>query len=137
MYRPRHFSLLELIDTHRTVLQNNIPDWYSLENLLILCEKILDPLREAYGKPLFVNSGYRSSFLNKSVGGVSVSQHLVGCAADLSVGSDCSDRSLSELFDLVQELHLPFDQLIYYKKRKFIHVSWSPYPRSQVIVRNA
>ena len=134
MYKPKYFSLLELIDTSHTVLQNNIPTWSSLENLLSLCEKVLDPLREAYGKPLFVNSGYRSSFVNKSVGGVSISQHLVGCAADISVSSDCS---LPELFDLVQELHLPFDQLIYYKIRNFIHISWSPSPRSQVIVRNA
>lgn len=134
MYKPKYFSLLELIDTSSTVLQNNIPTWNSLENLLSLCEKVLDPLREAYGRPLFVNSGYRSSFVNEFVGGVSTSQHLIGCAADLSVRSDCS---LSELFELVQELHLPFDQLIYYKKREFIHISWSPCPRSQVIVRNA
>lgn len=133
MYKPKYFSLQELIDTSVTTLANNIPNWDSLENLLVLCEKILDPLRLAFGKPLFVNSGYRSNFVNEVVGGVSTSQHKLGCAADLSVRSDCS---LSELFELVQELHLPFDQLIYYKKGCFIHVSWSPAPRSQVIVRN-
>lgn len=133
MYKPRYFSLLELVDTSFTTLSNNIPDWDSVENLLILCEKILDPLRGAYGKPLFINSGYRSRFVNESVGGVSTSQHLLGCAADISVRSDCS---LVKLFELVQELDLPFDQLIYYKKRNFIHVSWSPVPRLQVIVRN-
>lgn len=133
MYKPRYFSLLELVDTSSTILSNNIPDWNSVENLLILCEKILDPLRGAYGRPLFINSGYRSRFVNGSVGGVPTSQHLLGCAADISVGCD---SSLSKLFDLVQELELPFDQLIYYKKRHFIHVSWSPVPRYQVIVRN-
>ena len=133
MYKPKYFSLQELIDTSVTTLANNIPNWDSLENLLVLCEKILDPLRDAFCKPLFVNSGYRSNFVNEAVGGVSTSQHKIGCAADLSVRSDCS---LSELFELVQDLHLPFDQLIYYKKRRFIHVSWSPTPRSQVIVRN-
>lgn len=134
MYKPKYFSLQELIDTSVTTLANNIPNWDSLENLLVLCEKILDPLRDAFGKPLFVNSGYRSNFVNEAVGGVSTSQHKLGCAADISVHSDCS---LSELFELVQELHLPFDQLIYYKKRLFIHVSWSPALRSQVIVRDA
>lgn len=133
MYKPKYFSLQELIDTSVTTLANNIPNWDSLENLLILCEKILDPLRDAFGKPLFVNSGYRSNFVNEAVGGVSTSQHKLGCAADVSVRSDCS---LFELFELVQELHLPFDQLIYYKKRHFIHVSWSPAPHFQVIVRN-
>lgn len=133
MYKPKYFSLYELINTSVTTLSNNIPDWNQLENLLVLCEKILDPLRFAYGNPLYVNSGYRSRFVNEAVGGVSASQHLLGCAADISVRSDCS---LSKLFDLVQELRLPFDQLIFYKKRRFIHVSWSPAPRSQVIVRN-
>lgn len=134
MYKPKYFSLEELINTSITVLANNIPDWDSVENLLILCERILDPLRSAYGNPIHISSGYRSRFVNETVGGVSISQHLVGCAVDIMVRSDCS---LSKLFDLIQELHLPFDQLIYYKKRRFIHVSWSPYPRSQVIVRNA
>ena len=133
MYKPKYFSLKELIDTSATTLANNIPDWDVLENLLVLCEKVLDPLREAFGSPLIVNSAYRSRFVNHAVGGVSTSQHLLGCAADLSVTS-C--YSLSELFGLVQELHLPFDQLIYYNKRRFIHISWSPVPRSQVIVRN-
>lgn len=133
MYKPKYFSLYELINTSVTTLSNNIPDWSQLENLLILCEKILDPLRDAFGKPIYINSGYRSCFVNESVGGVSTSQHLLGCAADISVGCDFS---LSKLFDLVQELKLPFDQLIYYKKRRFIHVSWSPVPRYQVIVRN-
>lgn len=67
MYKPKYFSLQELIDTSVTTLSNNIPDWDSVENLLILCEKILDPLRAAYGRPLFINSGYRSRFVNKSV----------------------------------------------------------------------
>lgn len=133
MYKSRYFSLEELVTTYITTIANNIPDWDSLENLLILCEKILDPLREAYGKPIIVNSGYRSRFVNHAVGGVSSSQHLSGCAADLSVSFN---SSLLELFDLVQELKLPFDQLIYYKKRRFIHVSWSPVPRGTVIVRN-
>lgn len=133
MYQPKYFSLEELLNTSVTTLANNIPDWDSLENLLILCEKILDPLREAFGNPLIVNSGYRSRFVNVAVGGVSTSQHLFGYAADISVRAGCS---LVKLFELVQELDLPFDQLIYYKKRNFIHVSWSPVPRHQVIVRN-
>lgn len=133
MYKSKYFSLEELVNTSATTLANNIPDWDSLENLLILCERILDPLREAFSNPIHISSAYRSCFVNETVGGVSNSQHLLGCAADLMVRSDCS---LSKLFCLIQDLHLPFDQLIYYKKRRFIHVSWSPVPRYQVIVRN-
>lgn len=134
MYKPQYFSLLELVDTSSTDLSNNIPDWDSVENLLILCEKILDPLRVAYGRPLFINSGYRSRFVNESVGGVSTSQHLLGCAADISVSSR---DSISDLFALIQEVDLPFDQVIYYRKAGFIHVSWSPAYRKQIIVRDA
>jgi zinc D-Ala-D-Ala carboxypeptidase len=133
MYKPKYFSLKELINTSVTSLANNVPDWDVLANLLVLCEKILDPLREAYPNPIHISSAYRSRFVNEAVGGVSNSRHLLGCAADIVVRPDCS---LPKLFCLIQDLHLPFDQLIYYKKRLFIHVSWSPVPRSQVIVRD-
>lgn len=134
MYKPKYFSLLELINTSTTTLANNIPSWDSLSNLIYLCKYILDPLRDAYGKPIHVNSGYRSSFVNEAVGGVSNSQHKFGCAADISVGSR---GSISELFALIQEVKLPFDQVIYYRKAGFIHVSWSPTYRKQIIVRDA
>lgn len=133
MYKPKYFSLLELVNTSTTILANNIPSWDSVENLLILCEKILDPLRGAFGKPIYINSGYRSNFVNVAVGGVSTSQHLLGCAADISASSR---DSISELFALIQEMELPFDQVIYYRKAGFIHVSWSPTYRKQIIVRD-
>lgn len=134
MYKPVHFSLLELINTNTTTLANNIPSWDSLLNLVYLCKYILDPLRDAYGKPILINSGYRSKFVNEAVGGVSNSQHKFGCAADISVRS-CD--SISELFALIQEIKLPFDQVIYYRESGFIHVSWSPTYRKQIIVRDA
>lgn len=134
MYKPIHFSLLELINTSTTTLANNVPTWDSLLNLISLCKYILDPLRDAFGKPIHVNSGYRSNFVNEAVGGVSNSQHKFGYAADISV----SNRdSISELFALIQEMKLPFDQVIYYRKAGFIHISWSPTYRKQVIVRDA
>ena len=46
MYKPKHFSLLELINTSTTTLANNIPSWDSLQNLTYLCKYILDPLRD-------------------------------------------------------------------------------------------
>lgn len=134
MYKPIHFSLLELVNTSTTTLANNIPSWDSLLNLTYLCKYILDPLRDAFGKPIYINSGYRSNFVNEAVGGVSTSQHKFGYAADISVGSR---DSISELFSLIQEMELPFDQVIYYRKAGFIHVSWSPTYRKQIIVRDA
>ena len=113
MYKPIHFSLLELINTSTTTLSNNIPSWDSLLNLTYLCKHILDPLRDAFGKPIYINSGYRSNFVNEAVGGVSNSQHKLGYAADISVSSR---DSISELFALIQEMELPFDRVIYYRK---------------------
>ena len=87
-----------------------------------MINKVLDPLREAYGKPIIVSSGFRNVELNKEVGGVPTSQHQKGEAADLDVGSVEENK---KLFELIQKLNLPFDQLIDEKKMSWIHVSYS------------
>lgn len=129
MYIPKWFTFEELIHTDSTSQENNIPSWDCIVRLMALCRYVLDPIREKYGKPIIVTSGYRSRFLNNFVGGVSTSQHLSGLAADLC----CDDPKA--LFDLISESDLPFDQLIYYQKRKFVHVSYSPTYRHSVIIR--
>lgn len=129
MYIPKWFTLEELIRTDSTSQENNIPSWDCLVHLISLCRYVLDPIREKYGKPIIVTSGYRSRFLNDLVGGVSTSQHRLGLAADLC----CDDPEA--LFDFISKSDLPFDQLIYYQKRKFVHVSYSPTYRHSVIIR--
>lgn len=131
MYRPKYFSFTEMISTVSTAQENNLPDWDDINRLLELCRWILDPVREMYGKPIVVTSGFRSPSLNRLVGGVPTSQHMQGLAADLL----CSDSKA--LFDLIAESDLPFDQLIYYQKRKFVHVSYSPTYRHEVIVKDS
>ena len=130
MYRPKYFSFTEMILTASTAQENNLPDWDDINRLLELCRWILDPVREMYGKPIVVTSGFRTPFLNRLVGGVSTSQHMQGLAADLR----CDDPKV--LFDLIAESDLPFDQLIYYQKKKFVHVSYFPTYRHQVIVKD-
>lgn len=130
MYKPKYFSFTEMIRTSSTAQENNLPDWDDINRLLELCRWILDPVREMYGKSIVVNSGFRTPFLNRLVGGVSTSQHMQGLAADLR----CDDPKA--LFDLIAESDLPFDQLIYYQKRKFVHVSYSPTYRHEVIVKD-
>ena len=56
---------------------------FARENIEALVENVLDPLRERYGKPIVVNSGYRCAKHNKEVGGVANSQHVKGEAADI------------------------------------------------------
>lgn len=90
------------------------------ENLKELVEKVLDPLRELYGKPIYVNSGYRCPELNKAVGGSNTSQHMTGCAADITAGSKEENE---KLFKLIKD-NLKFDQLIDEKNFQWVHVSY-------------
>lgn len=92
-------------------------------NLTALVNNVLDPLREAYGKPITVNNGFRSPELNKKIGGVSTSDHLKGMAADITGGSPAENK---RLFYLIQSLKLPFKQLIDEKNFDWVHVSYDP-----------
>lgn len=95
-----------------------------------LAEKVLDPLREKWGGPIRVTSGYRSVRLNAAVGGAKGSQHVLGQAADLTVGSREKNR---DLFNLIRAGSLPFDQLIDEKGFSWVHVSCGPRGRRQVL----
>lgn len=108
----------------------NIPNSEIIDNLEQLIINVLDPLREEYGNPIMINSGYRCSELNKAVGGAKNSHHLTGCAADITVGNPSKNKIL---FELIQKLDLPFDQLIDEKKFSWVHVSYTPNPRKQIL----
>ena len=99
-------------------------------NLEALGENILDPLREAWGAPIIVTSGYRCQRLNKAVGGASNSQHLYGQAADIRTVSDRREDNMKLLRKII-EMDLPFDKLIaeYVDssgRPDWIHISYSP-----------
>lgn len=100
---------------------DNTPTREAEANIIALIDNVLDPLRRAYGGPITVTSGYRSPKLNASVGGVKTSQHQKGQAADITAGSPEENK---KLFDLAQELNLPFCQLIDEKKYKWVHISY-------------
>ena len=94
------------------------------ENIKALVENVLDPLREKYGKPIVVNSGYRCPRHNLAVGGVTNSQHMKGEAADITAGSPEENKRLAEIL----EQNGKYDQMIKYLNKdggiRFIHVSW-------------
>lgn len=83
-----------------------------------LVENVLQPLRDAWGAPLFISSGYRSPELNSHplVGGVPTSQHTKGEAADVACSSPI------DLARLAVEIDVPFDQMIVYPS--FVHFSY-------------
>ncbi|WP_348689578.1 D-Ala-D-Ala carboxypeptidase family metallohydrolase [Paramuribaculum intestinale] len=104
---------------YRHGIDNTLPDKLK-GNVAALVDKVLDPLREAWGKPITVTSGYRCAALNKAVGGSGTSHHCKGMAADISTGNKVENR---RLFQLIIDLGLPFTQLIDEKGFSWVHVS--------------
>lgn len=130
----KYFTIAELVksDTANKKKINNTPTKEIENNLNQLITHILDPLRESWGNPIIVSSGYRCQELNKAVGGAKTSQHTLGQAADIHTKSNTKEEN-KRLFDLIKSLKLPFDQLINEYNYKWIHVSYSPRNRRQIL----
>lgn len=134
-----NFTLEELIrsTTADKFKIDNTPDDYVKDNLKRLCEDVLQPIRDKYGKPITVTSGYRSTELNKKVNGSNTSQHKVGAAADIKA----SDKDNAYLFNLIKDMikkkEIKVGQLIWeYGSKtnpKWVHVSL-PYSKTNQIL---
>lgn len=109
----REFERSEVADAKH--ICNVITSFEVRDSILALTENVLQPLRDAWGKPLKVNSGYRCKALNAAVGGAPTSQHVKGEAADIAAGDPV------KLARLAVKLGLPFDQMILYPS--FVHFS--------------
>lgn len=130
----KYFTINELTksSTAQRLHINNNPTQEVKDNLNKLIDNVLDPLRELYGKPIIVNSGYRCIKLNKAIGGAKNSQHLVGQASDIRTVQNTKESN-KELFDLIKNSKLPFDQLINEYDYNWVHVSYSPRNRRQIL----
>ena len=112
-------------------IENTPTDQATIGRLNILMEECLDKVRELWGKPIGVNSGYRSAELNRAVGGAKNSQHTKGEAADITAGGRENNR---KLFDLIVASDMEFDQLIDESNYKWLHISYSAeYNRKQIL----
>lgn len=138
MTGPRHFTFKELTATG-TGKANAPATWEQVENLRRLA-LFLDGIREKFGKPVKVNSGFRSPAVNAAVGGSKTSAHLKGLAADIApVKSD--NRSKAAFLDVLGEFLPRMDQLIVYtengskdpSKLRFAHVGLSENPRGMLL----
>ena len=128
----KYFTIKEMTKSataQRKGIKND-PSIQVCQSLTALIEKVLDPLREAYGKPIIVTSGYRCEKLNKAVGGAASSQHVKGEAADIRSVQDTPEEN-KKLFDLIVKLKLPFDQLINEFNYDWVHVSFGARHRRQ------
>ncbi len=128
----KYFTITELTKS-ATAKRNGIDNKPSAtveRKLVALIEKVLDPLREAYGAPIIVTSGYRCEKLNRLVGGAASSQHVKGEAVDIRTVSDKPEDN-KKLYDLILKLKLPFDQLINEYGYDWVHVSFGSRHRRQ------
>lgn len=124
MQLTANFSLAELTVTGRNM--PNVPNEAEVASLRTLAEMILQPLRDTLGKPVRVNSAFRSEAVNRAVGGRATSQHRLGQAADIDVPGMTS----VELATKIVALGLPFDQVIE-EFGSWVHVSYGPRHRRQ------
>jgi hypothetical protein len=130
MQLSKYFTLAELTPsgTAKRLGIKNDPTPAHLECLKGLSVNILDKVREHFGKPIWVSSGYRSKALNEVTPGSSAtSQHCSGEAADLDQDGRGTGVSNKMVFDYIKD-HLNFDQLIYEygtdANPDWVHVSW-------------
>ena len=125
----KHVSIAEFCHSDtakRRGIDNTIKDPAHLAFAKLLCEKVFEPIREHFGVPIHISSGYRSSALNRAVKGSSSSQHCKGEAMDID-----ADRygkvTNKEIFDYIRE-HLEWDQMIWEfgndSQPDWVHVSF-------------
>lgn len=130
----KYFTIHELTKsaTAKRYGISNVPNEEQRLNLKKLVENILDPLRERWGAPIIVDSGYRCPRLNTIVKGSSTSQHLLGQAADIRTVSDDPEEN-KKLFNLIINMHLSYDQVIDEYNYNWIHVSYGPRHRRRIL----
>ena len=112
---------------------DNEPKGEHLNNMIHTANAIFQPMREHFGKPIFVSSGYRSPELNKAIGGAATSQHCKGEALDLD--NDAVEYPTNkDIFDYIKN-HLDFDQLIWEFDGAWVHVSYNKDKNRKQVLR--
>lgn len=137
MQLTKNFYLSEFLasQTASRFHLDNTPNFEVKNRLKLLAEKVLQPIRDHYNRPVIVSSGYRSPAVNRAVGGSPKSQHMTGEAADFEIpGID--NYELAKWI----ENNLNYDQLIleFYTggNSGWIHVGYSPRHLNQELTIN-
>ena len=124
----KNFKLSEFF-VSSTADKNGIKNEPSLDarativrNINLLVDNVLDPVRDMVNAPIIITSGYRCPQVNRLVGGVDNSQHMSGCAADFHIKRG-TYLTMRQVFFYIYDT-LEFDQLIYYRSKNIIHVSY-------------
>jgi zinc D-Ala-D-Ala carboxypeptidase len=125
----KHITMAEATnsETAKKLGISNLPNDVELANMKLVAEKCFEPIREWHGKPLRINSFFRSGKLNSSIGGSSgTSQHCLGQAIDLSSGNNAENKKIF----LWAKDNLVYDQIIYEYGNDdgcdWVHISYKP-----------
>jgi zinc D-Ala-D-Ala carboxypeptidase len=114
MQLSKHLSLAEVVrsETAKRRGISNMPTAAHIANFKLLAEKVFEPIRTHFGKPIHISSGYRSEALNKAIGGSLTSQHCSGEAIDIDMDGSSNGVTNKMVFDYIKD-NLNFDQLIF------------------------
>jgi hypothetical protein len=129
MNLSKNLTLFEMIrsDMAKRKGVSNQPTPEHIKNMIILAEKIFQPIREHFGVPIYITSGYRSAALNKKIGGSKTSQHLTGEAMDIDMDGHSHITNV-QVFKYIRD-NLFFDQLIWEygnnSNPDWVHVSFN------------
>ena len=128
-----HMTLAELCKTNTGI--ENVPNEAQVENLKRVCrwlERLRKRWNDKYGDgddPIVINSGFRSAAVNKAVGGVPTSNHLMGCAVDIRcIGIEQALRYAAILLDISDMSREDFDELLIEQKRSVIWIHFAVRP---------
>lgn len=130
MQLSEHLALAEVTrsETAKRNGVSNMPTEAHIANFKLLAEKVFEPIRMHFGKPIHISSGYRSDALNKAVGGSSSSQHCKGEAIDIDMDGSAHGITNKMVFDYIKD-NLEFDQMIWEfgtdANPDWVHVSYS------------
>jgi zinc D-Ala-D-Ala carboxypeptidase len=138
MKLSEHLDLSEVIrsDSAKRNGISNMPTGEHIANFMLLAEKIFEPIREHFGVPIHISSGYRSKELNAKIGGSATSQHCKGQAVDIDMDGSTNGVTNADVFNYIKD-NLPFDQLIWEFGNEdnpdWVHVSYVEKPRKQIL----
>lgn len=130
----KHLELSELTrsESAKRLGISNMPTAEHIENLKLLAEKVFEPIREHFGVPIRISSGYRSKSLNSAIPNSSkISQHSLGQAIDIDM--DGTGIKNSDIFEFIKN-NLDYDQLINEFDYAWVHVSYAKNNRKQVLI---
>jgi len=131
MKLSENLSLDEVIKSNTAIRRgiDNTPSEEHLENLKYVAEKVFQPIREHFGVPIYISSGYRSPELNEAIGGSPRSFHSHGMALDLDQDGRNKGVSNSDVFYFIKD-NLPFTELIWEfgdeNNPNWVHVAIAP-----------